>query len=362
MRGIIGIVIVFMLQVGYSAKANMSSPIWKGTISGSPFSSKDIDILSEKIVIIIDSQFAKAKFIVEYNIESDKEIVRIPLLFYAKDYDGSFSVRLDNQKVIIRDVPYDKFEGTPFSGFLNAVTKNFSGEFVYFSTTLNGSSYTRLNDLKYFEASITKGVHVIKVEYIATVWNDVSEWLTEYSFRYSLSPAKYWKSFGTLDITIQQEGEKREINTNLGIPDEKEIKQTNSWHFNHLPADILLVSYTPDTNYLAKFFIFISPVGLFIIILLTLSVIHYYKIIRYRAVHPKKKYSGVVIIGSIFVPLIAIISFIFSFDLIDFLIGENAGRHHGYVFVVILYYPILFIFYGLCFWLIDRHFKRKLTR
>jgi len=198
----------------------MSSPIQEGTLSSSAFSSKDINILSEKINIKIDKQFKTVKFIIEYTIQSDIIGRQIPLLFYAQDYKDSFFVWVDNQRVAIQNIPYKytHFHNSPFSGFSGVkhgnVNNNESDE-VSIHWNKNSSYVYKINDLKYFETDILKGTHKVRVEYTANVWTDISGWIKKYSFRYSLTPAKFWKSFGTLTINIQQEGEVRELSTNL---------------------------------------------------------------------------------------------------------------------------------------------------
>jgi hypothetical protein len=85
------IIFLFLLFVQL-AQANMSSPIRKGTIISSAYTSKDINILSESIYIKIDKDYKTAKFIVEYTIQSDIAGRQIPLLFFAQDYKDSFLV------------------------------------------------------------------------------------------------------------------------------------------------------------------------------------------------------------------------------------------------------------------------------
>ena len=63
--------------------ANMASPIWEGTLGSSAFSSRDIDILNEKIDLKVDSGFRSAFFRIEYVIRTDRSGTQIPLLFHA---------------------------------------------------------------------------------------------------------------------------------------------------------------------------------------------------------------------------------------------------------------------------------------
>jgi hypothetical protein len=242
----------------------MSSPVWEGTMTSSAFTSKDIDILSEFIHIKIDKDYKTAKFIVEYTIQSDIAGSQIPLLFYAQDYKDSFFVWVDNQRVAIQDIPekYTHFSNSPFSGFsgikdYDNLDKERDQVTIYWYK--NSGFVYKLKDLKYFETDIAKGIHKVRVEYTANAWRDISGWTKEYSFRYSLTPAKFWKSFGKLNITVEQEGPVRQLSTNIGQPIEKTFKANNSWAFTKLPDEYLEFSYTAKANNLDSY----STIGAF---------------------------------------------------------------------------------------------------
>ena len=343
----------------------MSSPIWTGTLTSAAYTSKDINILSEIIHIRIDKEFKTAKFIVEYTIQSDVIGQQIPLLFYAQDYKDSFFVWVDNQRVAIENIPekYTHFDNSPFSEFNglkgNGNRNNESDEVSIYWLKNTGYVY-RLNDLKYFETDITKGTHKVRVEYTANVWTDISGWIKEYSFRYSLTPAKFWKSFGTLNIIVEQDSIVRQLSTNIGQPIEKTFQAKSSWTFTKLPDEYLEFSFSQKPNKLANALIAIDPFGLSIIVGIILFALHLFFVRRYRLQFVNKKYSPIVIFGSVIIPLLILLSYIFSYDLIDNVIGEDAGRHHGYVFLVIIFYPILLAFYWTIIWLFDRQQKRKL--
>jgi len=146
----------------------MSSPVQERTLTSSAFSSKDINILSEKIDIKIDKEFKTAKFIIEYTIQSDVIGRQIPLLFYAQDYKDSFFVWVDNQRVGIQNIPdkYTHFGNSPFSGFSGVKhgndNKNESDEVSIYWNKNSGYVY-KINDLKYFETDIIKGIHKVRV-------------------------------------------------------------------------------------------------------------------------------------------------------------------------------------------------------
>ena len=333
------IIFFSLFLFGQSAEANMSSPILKGSTSNSVFSSKDIDILSEKIFIRIDKELQTAKFTVEYNIRSDSSGKQIPLVFITQDFKDSFYVWLDDKEINIRNIEEEHFDTSSFLGLSN--------------------TYGR-TDLKYFEVNIEKGIiHKVRVEYIAAAWIDSGDWIRQYSFRYSLEPAKYWRSFGSLEIIVEQEGEVRQITTNLGQPNEKEIKSINTWTFNELPDDYFEISFKPALNYFAKILLAISPIGLWFIATIILVIVHLYFTLLYRRKNIAKKFSPVVIVGSIIIPFLSLLSFMFSFYLIDIVIGEHASQRHGYIFLIFIFYPIFVSFYWLLPLIVDREIKKE---
>lgn len=65
------IVIAVLIILSHVSRGNMASPIREGSYAASAFSSKDVDILSESILIQIDADFKTARYIIEYTIRSD---------------------------------------------------------------------------------------------------------------------------------------------------------------------------------------------------------------------------------------------------------------------------------------------------
>lgn len=352
--------IIIFLLLGQLFRANMSSPVWEGTRTSSAISSKDINILSEKIVIKIAPDFKTAKFVVEYHIQSEQAGRKIPLLFFAQDYKDNFSVRLDDKSVQILEVPAKHTANSEFSSFSNSLKKGDPEDEISIYWQKNVGQIYRLSELKYFETDITKGTHTIKVEYTAKVWTDISGWIKEFSFRYSLTPAKYWKSFGSLEVIVEQEGKVKSLQTNLGSSIENRPQASNTWKFNKLPAEFIEISMIPKPARFVQLLISINPFGFAFIALALLAIIHLILIISYRRKNIDKKVSLVVILGSFLVPILALLVYIFSFDLIDNAIGENAGKHHGYVFLSFFLYPVILLLYWLLMWIIDKSYKRKL--
>lgn len=347
---------LFLLHFGLLAKANMASPIREGTKTSSAISSKDIDILSEKIFIKIDPNFKTARFIVEYNIQSNLSGAQIPLLFYAENFKDSFYVWLNNKKINIQNVPHTYYENSLFNGF----TKPLDNEKITIYWENNAGNVYKLNDLKYFEADLEKGVQKVRVEYTANVWIDLSGLIKKYSFLYSLSPAKYWKSFGSLEIIVEQEGQVKQFKTNLGLPNEETLKSLNTWTFNKIPNEYFEISYIPKPNNLASILMKIEPFGLAMLASILLAIAHFVLTITFRRKNIQKKYSLPVILGSILVPFFSLLIYNYSYVVIDKVIGDDASQYHGYVFLSYIFYPIMLIIYWIIFWQIDRQYKRRL--
>lgn len=337
--------------------ANMASPITKGTSSGTAFSSRDIDILSENIHIKVSPDFKKASFKVDYRIQCKADGQQIPLLFFAQQYSGAFKVRVDGHEVSVQDVPakYDFSEGSPFFQFSRSFSDRISkGEAA--TTTIHwdeqsGSLY-QLRDLKYFETSLRQGIHQIQVEYIASTWVDRSGWVKEYSLPYALMPAKYWNSFGTLTIALDASDFSKVLQCNLGKPQRGRMDAIAYWSFDELPLDYMQVSYAPEISALAKTLIRLGPecLGLFFGVLL--MIMHFFWLIRYKKANPERSMNKPLLLGSIFVSFLGILSYLYSFEVIDQLIGPEASRFHGYTFLVWVIYPVL----ALGYWLIGNVF------
>jgi len=345
----------------------MASAIREGTFSSSAISSRNIDIVKEKINLKIADDFRTAFYQVEYFIRADTNGRQIPLLFHAQDYKGDFKVWVDNQEVKLLTIP-SEYEITAnshfekFSSYFSQPSEEGKPETVVIYWQKNQGLVYNLSDLKYFEADLTKGEHLIRVEYTASVWTDVSDWVKEYSFRYSLSPAKYWKSFGSLEISLDASDFKYAIKTNLGNQTKGQLDSIAVWNFSKLPDDFFEISYKPKISAFARTMIAVGPSGLTIIFTLLIFFLHFIAIKKYRHIRPKKKYSWAVIVGSIILPFFVLISYILSFGIIDSMIGKEAGNHHGYTFQVIILYPFLLALYGTIMWMADKRIKGQINK
>ncbi len=234
----------------------MASPVSEGTFSSSAFSSRDINILNEKIHVTIDKDFKTAIYKIEYFLNTETEGRQIPLLFHALDSTGEFKIWVDGIEVNVLAIPlqYLTVANSPFAKFTDIflpLSNNDESETVTIYWTENSGFVYQLNNLKYFETDLTKGNHTIRVEYIAKVWLDVSDWVKEYSFRYSLSPAKFWKSFGSLEVVVDASQFHQSITTNFSQPASGKLGSVATWNFDKLPANYFQINYVPAVSSLA---------------------------------------------------------------------------------------------------------------
>ena len=345
--------------------ANMASPFVDGTRAGSPFLSRNIDVLSEHIGIRLFPDRLIAHYTIDYIIETPVSGKQLPLLFVAFDYEGAFTIWVDGKKATARNIPENilHFKNSAFSAFQAGPVK--SSADWYDEVNINwGDNHPqgnyRISDLKYFEADLTKGRHTIRISYDANPDRELWGWVSSCTFRYSLSPVKYWNSFGNLSVTIVQEGEPVALTTNLG----KSVQTGNTqrWSFKTLPADVIQIDFEPRVSPFANVMIAIGPLPIALAISILIIWFHIWWIKNYRKKRPHKKFSVPVILGSILFPLFFFIAHILSFPLIDLIIGPYASGRHGYLFLIIFLYPIVMPLYWICMWIVDHRFKKRLNR
>jgi hypothetical protein len=324
--------------------ANMASPINRGTLGANPFLNNYVTITTENLYIKIDESFKYAEFDIEYIINAEKDGINIPLLFYASEYYGNFKVSIDDKPISLKEY---HIENTKLTNFEYLYSTNNANTFIVNNTFNNGESEPiRLEDFLYFETNISKGKHSIKVSYKASTWNYKHRRLNESSFRYALSPAKQWKSFGTLNITVDASLCNEVISTNLGNPQEGKINTISTYHFNKLPTDIIIINLEPKLSTFVKLLLKINYFNLALLLMLPLVFIHYKLIKKYRLYSLNTKLSAIAIIGGLLLPILFIFVMILSSFLIDYFLGDYASGREGYgVFYSFMLLPKFVLIY-----------------
>lgn len=354
------LLLTYLFLAGELCFANMASPVQEGTFSSAAFSSRNIHILAEKIHVTPDELFKTAFFNIEYKIRTDSGGNQIPLLFHAIDYSGDFRVWVDDQVIAVSPVPaaYRSIGNSPFRDFSD-IFQNGDHVTIYWDE-YEAYGY-EMDDLKYFETPLTKREHSIRIEYTATVWTDLDKWIKNYSFRYSLSPARFWRSFGTLEIILDARKFKGSVTTNFGNPISGKPDSVSVWIFNELPGDYLKINYTPEISPTATTLLNAGTDQLTLYFALTLVILHVVLLLLFRKKNPRKKYSWPLITGSILVPFAILCFNLYSYEIIDRAIGAEASRYHGYIFLIMILYPVFMPLYWLGMWLIDRFYRKKIS-
>ncbi len=305
---------VFVLLIalcGHTCFANMASPITRGTGLASACSSMDIDIHHEVIYVTVGSNFKSATFDVAYDVYADKDGMQIPLLFYAVHYGTGFKVWVDSTETSLLDIPAEvqHTANTPFFGFtryFSCPDSNDHLDYDYMKMQMGtyGNSRIALKDFKYFKAILSKGAHKIRVVYVADPWIDRGGTIDEFSFQYSLSPARYWRSFGTLTVVLNSLALSKPISVNLGAPASGNTDSVAMWNFTSLPKDdFILITYVPVMPYLAHLLLS-GEVGIIITLWVLLLSMHVLLIWRYRKKETQEKRPWAIVFATVIIPVV----------------------------------------------------------
>lgn len=355
---------IFAFITGIICFINMASPVHEGTSSSSPLSSRDIDITKEKLTVTIGKNFDNAEFSAEYYINTSQEGMQIPLMFIAKDINGKFNVTCDGIIASVKEIPpgYYRTSDSLFKNFPDFIKNsgdNENSEDIILQWGKDTYRNYRLSDLRYFEVNLSKGNHIIKAEYTANAWSDRSDWVKQYSFRYSLAPAEFWKSFQNLEIVIDARNFGKNVTANIGIPHSGSLDSVAEWNFSSVPAELLQINYTPETSFAAKVMMYITPVEISAAAGILLFAFHFAVIYYFRKKNPSKKNFLIIISGSIIIPLLILLVYLFSYEFTDFLIGADAGKYHGYTILIMFLYPLMIPVHYFLMWLFVRMFIKK---
>jgi len=338
------------LLLQLSLMANMAEPGKRGSKSARPFTNAYTDILHEELRIKPAKDFRTARFDIAYHIRVDKDGVNIPLLFVALEYSSGFTVSVDGVPVPLMKVPeaFQAAENTPFSDFAYLFDSSaFYDEEQHITVmdSKNGGNVIRFDQLKYFETDLSKGDHIIRVSYTAFQWINGWNWVNEYSFRYALSPATYWRSFGTMTLTV--DASELSVPTELQLGKKYPIPAGDSLVLTvaGIPSPLLEVVLHPKISKWAQFLITTGPVGPALFVLLIFYLFHAVLLLLYRRKNPSGKLPRRYAVLRIINPFIFVVSCVYAYDYIDNAIGIHAAGSHGYTFFYVVLYPVVLLLY-----------------
>jgi hypothetical protein len=203
-----------------------------------------MDITRENLFVKINKYFSEAQFRIQYFINTPESGTQIPLLFYAEKYKRDFTVRVDGKEVEIKkiDAFIKQTKHTKFHKFNTYFYESDHDHEEYISIfwSEHVGNPCKLSDLKYFEINLSKGAHLIEVNYTASCYTMIDD---RDFFVYSLSPAEHWKSFNQLFVEIDNTAFGKAINSNLGEPHSGKLDSIATWEFDQLPDKFIEVSH-----------------------------------------------------------------------------------------------------------------------
>ena len=278
-----------------------------------------------------------ASYTIKYYIYSPQKQT-LPLLFIAIGLQGEQGIKVNNRASKIEPLDLEK-KSYPF------LKKNIMGTFVKYDVA--NELPINQSDLIYFSADLNEGENIIEVRYDAQMEYNTYGFIKNYKLEYSLSPSKYWKSFGPIEVNLNLNNQLEFKESNLG--QEKESNNILKWTIRPQNRDKIEIKLSEKISFISKILLAIDPFGLAVISLLAMFFIHL-KLMK------KKPNKWILILGIILVPILFYVFYFLSYDLINFSLGKTHTKH-GYIFFIVFTYPILLIFYGILMWQIYRRRK-----
>lgn len=321
---------------------NMAKP-WMDGSQHSVLFGGDASVKKEiiNIRIIKDSlhEIHYANYSIKYHIYSPRKQT-LPLLFVAMDLFGNQQIKVNNRLIKIEPLDFEK-KTYPF------IKKNTNGTFI----TFDGKQeyYIYQNDLIYFSADLEKGDNIIEIQYDANMEYNTYGFIQKYKLEYSLSPSQYWKSFGPIEVNLILDNQVDFKESNLG--QEKESNQILKWTITPQNRDKIEIKLSEKTSFISEVLLTLDPFGIAILSLVVMFFVHL-KLMK------KNSKTYVLVLGIILVPILFYVVYFLSYNLIDFSLGKEHTRH-GYIFFIVLTYPILLLFYWILIWQIHKRRKAK---
>lgn len=321
--------IIFLLLFPLLLFGNMAKPWVDGSEHSVLFGAENASVKNETIDIrlVRDSNDRNyfAAYTIKYRIISNQK-QKLPLLFIAINlYDKKY-IKVNNQSTEI--LPLD-FEKNAHS-FLK---KNEKGTFIKYDK--DNETPVNQNDVIYFSADLEKGENIIEVRYDASLQYNTYGFVTTYELLYSLSPSKFWKSFGDIDVNLILDENLEFQKSNLGT--EKLEKNTLHWNITPKNLENIEISIAEKTSLFSKILLFFQPLGISVIALIGMLFLHF----RWMKSNPKKY---VLVLGIVLIPILFYVVYFLSFSLIDFSLGKDNTKH-GYTFFIVITYPIVLLIY-----------------
>jgi hypothetical protein len=344
---------IFLSLFYFSVQANMAKPWNDGSEHSILFSSKGIDVIKEHIGIkIISNDDYLARFQIRYELNTPIAQA-LPLLFIASDLFNEPIVTVNGKTIKITHLKKNTAKELEQMSFLEP----YQDEYVRVHYEKNESILVRLDDLAYFVGDLQKGTNIITVAYDSRLESNNFGFTTDLTFKYSLAPSKYWKSFGPIKIDLELPEKYQFKECSIGSPDHQNGKNL-SWTLKQVPDTDLQISMKPVVPVISAILLFLDPLGIATIAFIILVYVHVNRIKKHR-IQQVPRYNWGLAIGNIVIPPLIYAIYFGAYDLIEWTLGDLSLGKHGYIFLMVFTLPVFWVIYDLIMWLVDLQFKKK---
>lgn len=314
----------------------MASPYdnW-GAFSSDINTTKDVDVLNEKLLIQLTEALDSVTIQAIYTLYSNRDLDSIPIFFVAHQYESSFSIFHNSKRINTIRGSYELYQSDTLLQSLCGKQDSYR---FYFGPDQQEVFW---EDIQFFYLNLKQGKHEISVRYNAKPEIYRGDWVKQYTLKYALYPAKFWQSFKKIQIEVKNSVPLEYVRCNLDSDFKFDQNGICTMNFKGVPEDYLILEYQPKTPGIAQAFIHISPQGLGLILWGILMILHL--LINFSLKHRIKKvpFNWILLLGALIIPLIVLIAHEYFYGYIDDLIGDYASRYHGYTFFVFIFYPFM---------------------
>ncbi len=356
---------------------------------GFPFGNWNLTVEHQLIRVKVDEDLYRARFEIDYRIRSDSAAVYVPFLFDAVHTAEDLEVTVNGRPVPLLSVPQDHRSG-PAALKTHYPDNIFGTALQRFEDTDNRDPFSGLH---YIKTRLDKGEHIVRLTYTSYPYVVLNRWLKKVEYRFDLSNAKFWHSFGAMEVEVDLEG--CDCYAQLNIGDVNVIRDGNiyHWSFNSLPDDQLVIRPVPKVTYLTHSLLSMRPETIGFIVAVVLMGLHLFYLIGKRMpqgmtltawdwvvlggivvfilfnyyffllglvltaslsiyllwshFHLEKwpgkmpeEGWGMLLTGLFVIPYIALRIIHLYYERIDSIIGQNASGYHGYILFTNWLYPV----------------------
>ncbi|WPL49083.1 hypothetical protein [Sphingobacterium bambusae] len=330
---------ILLFFVPFYLHANMAQPYFEGSHNAALYGHKNCSVLREVIDIDVRKDSLEdhlyTVFKVHYHLQSNNE-VDLPLLFLALSWSDTHVIKVNGKTISHLPLTTANVQEFPFITKGRMENKE---QFYQAAYSKNESITVKLKDLLYFKAPLHKGTNDIYIEYRADFGFQTYGFLKNYRLKYSLYPSKFWQSFGPIAVNLHLNGLAEITQSNLGKA--KIENDVVKWQLSSFDNN-LDITINHRTNLLGKALLLIQPIGMATLAFIGLSIAHAMLFKRFKRTRNWIFWLGIFVLPALFYTI-----FLFSYDVIDHVLGYSS--RHGYVFLSVVTYPLLVIVYGLLF-------------